>query len=268
LACATLRVFALLNIPEVPRPPKPSAPWWREVAVPLTDARFRGFLMFTATYYVALGMVETFTLVYLAELGFSPRTLNLCIAAGSLGAVLSLFGWGRLADLVGGRPVFGMCSLTVAGLMVAWQFVRPFSPAAVGTETASAVGVALLLFTLMGIFDGGFGLSQTRQAMGLVPRTHQAIYFSLHTVAIQGTMGVGAFIAGHFTALAATAAPGWFGLGWDAYRWLFLGSVPVFLLAAWLNGLVAPETDRSTREVVGKAVAYPTAALWGIVRRR
>jgi MFS family permease len=249
VAAVVLRVACLTRIPEVPRPPRPAEPFWRQIRIPFADPLYRNYLAFIALFQLATGMFETFTLVYLKELGFGDDVLTLGVAAMSLGAVLSLFGWGRMSDAFGSRPVFGLCVAATAVTALAWFAVRPLAEAG-GTDSWAVRGAVLGLFVASGMFVGGFGIAQTRKVMDIVPRDRQAIYFSLNTIATDGALGMGAFAAGLLAAYGADAAAGWLGLGWDVYRWIFLSAAGVMLAALPLNGRIAGGAETPTRRLL------------------
>jgi MFS family permease len=250
--CTAARVLCILPIPELKRPAPPPSPLWRQMSGPLKDRRFRTFLIFTGLYYFCWGMVEPFRFVYLNELKFSPQMMMLCTAFTSLGAIASLVLWGKLADRHGSRPVFGICNGTMMGLTLAWWGLRWVSPAAVGEETWVGWSAALSLFLMMGVFDSGFGLAQTRQIMDLVPAENQAICFSLNTVAIMGPAGLGAFTAGYFTYFFESSAPSWLGLGLDVYQWMFGLAVVLMIAPLSLNGRASQEWETPTRVLLSR----------------
>jgi len=262
LVCTIARVGCVTQIPELPSPKPKAEPLWELLAIPLRNKQFRNFLLFTSLYFLAWGMVEPFRLVYLSELGFGSRVLTLSVAAASLGAVVALFFWGKLSDRHGGRPVFGLCNFSLVLLTAAWWGVHSFAPEAGIGETWGAWGFVLGLFFVMGAFESGFGLAQTRQIMEIVPRHHQAVYFSMNTIAILGPMGLGAFLAGSFTQSFRETAPQWFGLGIDAYQWMFAGSLLLLAVPLLLNGKVALQGETPTRELVRQAFSGRFRVVW------
>jgi MFS family permease len=254
--CTAARVGGIAPIPERKRPPMPAEPFWKQMKIPLADRRFRTFLLFTCSYYFCWGMIEPFRLVYLNELGFSNKIMTLCAAFTSLGAIASLVAWGRLADRHGSRPVFGICNAAMMATATSWWMLAAVAPGRTGEvrgeETWTAWIMVLGLFLLMGVFDAGFALAQTRQIMDLVPADNQAIYFSMNTVAIMGPAGLGAFLAGHFTYGFESAARSWLGLGLDVYQWLFGVAVLLMFVPLSLNGRAAQAWETPTRALLGR----------------
>lgn len=95
------------------------------------------------------------------EIGFSDAEImltTLCIFGGGL---VSLYAWGRVSDRIGPAPVFRICSIGMALLLLLMIRVDAVGPV--------DLGLCLVFFGGFSIFTAGFGVADTQVLFRLSP---------------------------------------------------------------------------------------------------
>jgi len=218
-------------------------PFFKFLARPFREPRFRIYLVLTVVHAVAWGAIEPFQLVWLNALGKPAEFSTYGITAASVGAILSLYFWGQMTDRFGSRPVYALSSLGAAATSAA------FCTAPLLDGTPGLVWV-VVLFLLSGCFIGGFGIALTHNQMAIIPKQGQAIYFSTHMFVLLVANGSGAFIGGYVVDGLAESAPTWFGAGWDVYQWMFAVCSILLLVPIPLCRYVSGADDTGLRSLV------------------
>jgi MFS family permease len=170
-----IKICFLYQLKEKPIVNQTTAPrsTWRAVKRVLTDHRMRYFLGYTLIYNIAAFMCLPFTIKYLKSLGYSDGFILFGTSMISLGAIVSLRYWGRLADRFGNKPVFNFSHLGILVAIACWLLV--------GNNPFSAVFV-FVLYGVWSIFQSANGIAQTRYMMQAVPDTDQSAIVVIHAV--------------------------------------------------------------------------------------
>jgi len=208
-------------------------------------------MVYILFYMSALTMAQPFRIMMLKDMGYSEGFILAATGVGSLGAIVSLRFWGRLADKFGNRSVF---SLSHAGMIVTtilWILVAP------GTFGTCLI---LVLFFVNWVFNGGNGIAQTRYMMHTVPAGKQYLICIIHM-----TWG-----------LAAASGPllgGWFlsktenlhfesgALSLNNYHILFIASGLLFIVPHLLRKKLRTTDEATTMQVL----TVITRPIWDII---
>jgi hypothetical protein len=126
------------------------------------DARLRRYLLGSTTTASVRTSAFPFAIVMMRrEIGFSEAEIlltTLCIFGGGL---ISLYSWGRVADRIGPAPVFRICALSMAGLLLL--------PTLVDSAESSELLLMLIFFGGFSIFTSGFGVADTQVLFRMSP---------------------------------------------------------------------------------------------------
>ncbi len=238
-----IRCLCLVPIPSVPSiSPSPKTGWWNMILTPAQDKNFRSFLLYIAFYGLALGLQEGFRLVYLIRLDFGQNLALVCSSLTALGAVTTLFLWGKLADRFGNHGVF---SLTLIGLMACvggWLFVS--------AGHRSGLILAMILFFAGGAFSSGNALVQTRYFWAASKPELETSYIAVTFFFLQLATGIGALLGGQILTLAYKLGFRIGEPGLNNYHIIFLLSVLMFLIPWCLRRKIKEPADSSTRHVI------------------
>ncbi|MFC1452882.1 hypothetical protein ACFLSJ_06000 [Verrucomicrobiota bacterium] len=216
------RAFMYSRLPEGP-PPEASTGNRRRLLVPLRDREFRHFLAFVSLTGLAQHAVLPFVVPFLrSELGF-PASLTLYgTACLGLGSVVSLVGWGRLADRHGTRLVFLLGCLLAVASFVTLACVPSY---AAGPGRAAVVAVAGLVVS--GAGTAGIGIAYTVRLMRMTPERDASPYLNVTQAALGTVAGLAAALTGCLLRwLPEELSFG--GMSVSTFRLFFLGA------AAWL----------------------------------
>ncbi len=236
------RTLCLVPVPRAPSDALSSGNRWRDIILtPIRDKTFRPFLLYLAFYGLALGLQDGFRLVYLIRLGFGQNLALVCSSLTALGAVTTLFQWGKLADRFGNHGVF---SLSLAGFIACaacWIFV---------SSHPIGLVLAMILFFAAGIFNSGNGLVQTRYLWAASNPELQASYIAVAFVILQQATGVGALLGGQLLTLADRLGFQIGATGINNYHVIFLTSTLMFLVPWLIRRRMKEPADSPTREVI------------------
>ena len=256
LIAQLVRILCIIPIPSTPAPsPAGRIGWWDMILTPVRDKAFQPFLLYTAFYGLALGLQEGFRLVYLIRLGFGQNLALVCSSLTALGAVTTLFLWGRLADRFGNHGVF---SLTLAGLwvgVVCWLFVS-------GHPAGLILG--MILFFAGGVFTSGNGLVQTRYLLAALKPQLEASYIAVTYLVLQQAMGIGALLGGQILTVAHQSGFQIGKPGPNNYHIIFVLSALMFLVPWFLRRKFKEPADSPTRQVIA-VVLQPVRTVVGSV---
>jgi hypothetical protein len=251
-----IRTLCLIPVPSISAdPPAGKGGLWEMILTPVRDKTFQPFLLYTAFWGLAVGLQEGFRLVYLIRLGFGQNLALVCSSLTALGAVTTLFLWGRLADRFGNHGVF---SLSLAGFAIGvggWLFVSGYRGGLI---------LAMVLFFAGGVFSSGNGLVQTRYLFGSLKPGLEASYLAVTFLVLQQATGIGALLGGQVLTFTQK-----FGFrigepGLNNYHIIFLLSALMFLVPWFLRRRIKEPTDSPTRHVIA-VVLQPIRNLVGSV---
>ena len=233
-------LLCLLPVGEYP-PVGKTVPLVQLVAAPFRDRRFRWALLYLFSYSMALGLADPFRVVYLKVLGFSDRVLLFGPATLFLGGILTLRGWGRLVDHLGNRAAFSICHVGMMMTVIGWLFVD-----------AGTVGltIAMILFGLTGVFNGGQGIAVTRYLFTVIDRSQQASYVTMASVLGMGTIGLAVLAGGVFLKFFAGLHFEYGAFNMNAYHVLFLVSGLLFCVPHAVRGKLRQGVEHSSADVI------------------
>ena len=239
-AAQILRVLVLAPVVSPPvRRHNKELSWWKMISVPAKDKNYQPYLLYVASYGLALGIAEPFRIVYLVRLGFGQNLALISSSLISLGAVITLILWGKLADKFGNRAVFSLTLAGLAGCNLLWLGVNYLG-----------VFFAMALFLGIGAFNFGNGLVQTRYLFASLKPEFDASYIAMNFLAIQLSVGLGSLLGGQILKVGES-------LGLHAtsgilnnYHPLFIISFLLFLIPFKLRTKLREPSDAPTKEVL------------------
>jgi len=161
------KIFFLKQLKEKPLPEQsgdlPST--WGVLKRAVADPNTRHFLGYILLYNIATFMCLPFQIKYLKDLGYSAGFIVAATSMVSVGAILSLRFWGKLADRFGNRSIFGISHIGVMIVLAGWVLV--------GNNAFSAV-LVFVLYAGWSIFQSANSIAYTRHMFHTVPETDQS----------------------------------------------------------------------------------------------
>lgn len=172
--CFIIKIFYLRQLKEKPVQNQTTSPpsTWQTIKLAVTNREMRYFLGYIFIYNIAAFMCLPFQIKYLKELGYSEGFIIFATSTISLGAILSLRYWGRLADRFGNRSVFNISHVGIIIAIACWLLI--------GHNLFSAIFV-FVLYGLWSVFQSANGIAQTRYMLHAVPETNQSMIVVVHT---------------------------------------------------------------------------------------
>lgn len=208
--------------------------------VALTNRGIRIFLLYILFYLSAHTMAQPFRIKLLKDFGYSDGFILAATGIGSLGAIVSLRFWGRLADKFGNRSVFSLSHVGMIVTNLLWILV---APSTFGTYLVFA------LFFAGWIFNGGNGIAQTRYMMHTVPVDKQYLMCIIHMVwgfaAASGPLLGGWFLSKTENLKFESGA-----ISLNNYHILFIASSLLFIVPHLLRKKLRTTDETSTVEVL------------------
>ena len=201
----------------------------------------------------AAGMCEGYDLLvagvaaprFAPVFGLGPQQIGWVFGAAGIGLLIGAVIGGRLADLVGRRPVL-VVSLLVMGLF------------SIASALVSDLPMLLAMRFLTGLGLGG----ALPNILAMVNETSPAGKTATRVTMLGSAMPVGGAVLGFLTVIVP-------GLSWQTMFWL--GGISPIIVAAACHFLLPPFPARSTGEkdtasipfaLAGEARGLPTALLW------
>jgi len=256
-----VKIFFLKQLKEKPLPENSDtlpSPWGvlkRAVANPET----RHFLGYILLYNIAAFMCLPFQVKYLKDLGYSAGFIVAATAMVSVGAILSLRFWGKLADRFGNRSIFSISHIGIVVALAGWVLV--------GNNAFSTV-LVFVLYAGWSIFQSANGIAQTRHMFQTVPETDQSNMVIIN-VFIFFSVAIAPLMSGLFLHLSADWHLESGGLSINNYHMLFLLAAALVLIPhrvcrKFQNNVetsaagVFVIVTRPLRMMLGPFVSFPT----------
>ena len=249
-----IRALTVLNMVE--NPPGTSVPKkvsiftrFREV---LAQEQLRRLVLYISTYMIAATIVEPFKIKFLKDLGYGYGFILGATAMISLGAIVSLRFWGKLADRFGNHWIFTVSHIGIPVSTVLWIFI--------GKDTLSTV-LVLALFFFWSVFNSGNRIAQTRYILHAVPADRQNQINVINVIA-SFVMGIAPLLGGLFLGLTRDYSFEFAVFRFNNYHILFIISAALFVLPHLLCGKIRQKADAPTMQVVA-IVAHPLLNIFG-----
>ncbi|HVM62837.1 MAG TPA: MFS transporter [Verrucomicrobiae bacterium] len=177
-------------------------------------------------------------------------------------SAVALWGFGRLVDRVGSRPLLGLATLVLVVHLSLWGSVAahalPFGLLAIIlVQSTSAIGMA------------AFNLANTRLVMASVPAMGRSHFFALYTVVTSLVSGIFPIFWGMLLDALAGWGGAWSRWQWNPYSLLYVAMAVGMCVAVVLRSRVtearAMTTDAFLRELLVKT---PSRAISRLLPRR
>ncbi len=246
-----LTVFGMVENPPVPGAAKKVSIFTRFREV-LTQKELRRLVLYISAYMIAATIAEPFKIKLLKDLGYGYGFILGATAMISLGAIVSLRYWGKLADRFGNHWIFTVSHIGIGVSTLLWIFI--------GKDTLSTFFV-LALFFFWSVFSSGNRIGQTRYILHAVPSNKQNQINVINVIA-NFVMGVAPLLGGLFLRLTRGYKFESAVFGFSNYQILFIISAVLFVVPHLLCGKIRQKADASTMEVVA-VVAHPLLNIFG-----
>ncbi len=218
--CGVARIFLLALLPEARTDPDraPRAP----LSLLLTDRRLRHYLTGTTLSGAARRVALPFAIVWLRRhVGLTDSDVLLTTIATFLGQLVSLLGWGRLADRHGAMRVFRITAFGGALATASLLLLRAPGP--------WALPLAIASFFAMAVFLAGFEVADTQMLFSLAPSSGATATLVVAAVVSSTLNGIAPIAVG--LGLEATVSAGTTPLA--AYGALFSLTALAQVIALW-----------------------------------
>jgi MFS family permease len=205
------------------------------------DRDYLPLLLFVGFWGLFLNLGSPFYNVFvLRELRLSVGDLTVLTVLASLGGLVSLKTWGRLADHYGNKPVLFTSSMLWAGTaLLSWMFAAP----------EHYVHLYLNYF-LVGFLTAGMQLAQFNLMIKLVPTKSKAHYISVFFSFTSLLTAIGPILGGKILNWLPRYVGNFFGQAFLNYHLLFVGSLFLCFMAVHFLQFVREPAERPIRELV------------------
>lgn len=232
----------LRRVPEPTVPAEPSqGPFLRLVRLPFADPNFRRFVRFSLLWNSTVQFAAPFFTVYMLErLAVTYVEVASLATLSTIAHLVTIRGWGRLADQYGNRPVMLVTGALAAPVPLLWLVV----------DRGNFAWLAPAIHILGGAAWAGHGLAGSNLLLRLSPRTHNAVYLSTFAALSGVGSAVGPVLAGLLGVWLRSHAI-WLGpLLLDHYQLIFACSFVGRVLTLPLLQRVDEPKQASVREVI------------------
>lgn len=150
------------------------------------------FLRFVGVVTLCFSSITWFTaalVLYMRDaLAFSPQTIMLIMATGSLGILLTIRHWGRYADRAGSSHAMLLTLIGHAGSALVFLMLAP--------HTWWTTVLLLPAVVLANVFGAAFSLAAHRAMLNFVRPSGRVAYTNLWTVGTSLALGITPIVAG------------------------------------------------------------------------
>ncbi len=252
--CFILKTFCLKQLREKPIPeqkPDELSPW-RVLKQAVTDPKIGYFLGYIMLYNLAVYMCLPFQIKYLKNLGYSEGYIMAANAMISLGAILSLPFWGRLADRFGNRSVFNFSHIGIIVVLAGWIVVDK--------NLFSAVFV-FILYGLWSVFQSANGIAQTRYMFHSVSEKDQSNIVIINAC-LTLSIALAPLTSGLFLWLCSELHVASGALSMNQYHMLFVFSALLVIIPHHMHKRFQSDAETPAMEVF-VVVTRPLLTLFG-----
>ncbi len=239
---AVIRVAAIKPIAELPLGEHPQRMnLWQRCRELMRDNRLRMLLFYYIGITLASGLSRPYRMEMLKNLGYGDNIILLASGAmQSLGAMITLGVWGRLADKHGNRSLLSISTAGLITVMACWLLVE---------KSTLGAGVMIILYFLEGALIFGNGIATTRVMFHSISEKKQYL-MSLLTLATLLFSGIGPFIGGIILWGLRESSFAIGALHLNKYQLLMLVNVIAYLWPHLLRRRLRTEGEAGTVEVI------------------
>lgn len=160
----------LRRIPEPPVAAEPAAERFADlVRQPFRDRNFWRLVRFSILWNGSVHFAAPFFTVYMLEsLRVSYTQVATLATLSTVAHLVTIRGWGRLADQYGNRPVMLVTGAAAVWVPLLW----------LGVDRDNFAWLAPAIHVVGGAAWAGHGLAASNLLLKLAPRAHNAVYFS------------------------------------------------------------------------------------------
>jgi predicted MFS family arabinose efflux permease len=201
--------------------------------------RARNVGMYSAMYWCCAQLAIPFRIKYMKILGYNDGTILMVSAAISLGAIASLWLWGRLVDAFGNRAVFSITSIGMMITSILWVVVE---------NSFFGLIMIFVLSFLFSAFSSGNNIALTRTMLHVVPKDRQ--YFMNFIRVLTNGMGalaplVGGFVLYRIRGYSFSSG----GIDFNSYHLFFIASGLVCVPLYWMRKRMRRGRELPTSQV-------------------
>jgi len=200
----------------------------------------RTFTFYSIFYTSAYFFVEPFKVKFMKDLGYSDSFVIAATAAAGLGAITSLWFWGRLADRFGNRGIFSISQIGMIMTGLLWVMV--------GKSTFGTV-LILTLFFFTSVFSCANDIAQTRYMLHAVPINKQ-YYMNLISVLVNFFASLTPIAGGFFLYKTEKFRFGSGVLSFNNYDLFFIITALLFVIPFTLRKQLRVGWETPTRDVI------------------
>lgn len=239
--CFIFKIFSLRQLREKPiqnqEPNPPSS--WQVLKRAITTPGIGYFMGYVMLYNFAMFMCLPFQIKYLKQLGYSEGFIMAANAMVSMGAIVSLRFWGRLADRFGNRSVFNVSHIGTALVLAGWVIVDK--------NLFSSIYV-FALYGAWSVFQSANGIAQTRYMFHAVSEKDQANIVIINAC-LTLSIAMAPLISGLFLALCPDFHFHSGGLNLNPYHMLFVFSALLTIIPHRMHKRFQSDQETHTTEV-------------------
>lgn len=190
-------------------------------------------------YFIAACAPLPFFIKLLKDLGYGDGIILAATSMASLGAIVSLRWWGKLADSFGNHAIFSMSHVGIIIVMLAWLLVE---------KSTFGIILVFILYFMWSIFNSGNGVAQTRLLFHFTPEDKQYYISMINMIANLGA-ALGPLLAGLFLHLMRDVSFSSGGVNLTSYHIFFVADAALFVVPHLLRHQLRGKKDLATGHV-------------------
>ena len=181
-----------------------------------------------------------FFIKMLKDLGYTDGLILAATSMMSLGAIVSLRWWGRIADSFGNHALFSLSHVGIVCAVLMWLLVE---------NNPLGIVFVFVFYFVWNLFHSGNGVAQTRFLFHSVPEDKQ---YGIIIVNIAAGLGsaVGPLLGGIFLQLIRNVSFSSGGLNLNSYHIFFIIDAMLFVIPHILHYHLKSEKDYGAVEVI------------------
>lgn len=196
--------------------------------------------IYIVVYSFAFNASLPFKIKMMKDIGYSDGIVLAATSMMSLGAIISLRSWGKLADTFGNRSIFSLSHIGMIISTVLWIVID---------KSIFGTVMAFVLFFVCSVFHSGNGIAQTRYLFHAIPENKQNHINIINSLS-NFSAAIGPVVAGLFLWLLKDFNFQSGAIKLDNYYLFFIFNSVLFIIPHILRRKLRLENEVPTKQVI------------------
>jgi len=226
---------------------------FQNIAEPLKNRSFTSFILYTICSTSAFYVIEPFMVPFLKYGLNIPTSFTIYTASGiHIGAIISLFFWGKISDAHGNRFVFFITNFFTFLLVFITLFIPEYT-----TSPFISVLAGFTVCILYGIVFSGFRIAGISRIISEAPPEEKGVYTNIW-VAIWGlTSFVTPAVTGKILEFCEGFQKQVLFFSISNYKLVFAASSILLILSLYMLKKMKTISEKGIKEIIANFINYP-----------